>query len=353
MTIRKAAMLRHNLNHYPAMMVWSLSGITLAACSSSPQGGEAQIGTDGNDTLTGGEGQDTFYGRGGDDLIRGGKNRDFLSGDEGDDVISGGDGNDQISGGEGDDVLNGGQGDDDISGDEGDDNISGNEGDDDIFGDEGDDLLSGEDGNDFLSGDEGEDTISGGAGDDLLWGGDEDDFLAGDAGDDRLEGDDGDDLLFGGSGADQLNGGAGIDILIGFGGDFDSLLDGDANFIDALSEFDRNDNVRDTLTGGADGDVFFFTTTPVREISEADVITDFNMQEDYLAILSDEEVHDVPIWYQNNVDAGVGTAGANDTVIYGDPGKAGIYIILADYGHDITINDFSDPSQISTVAELY
>ena len=121
MTIRKAAMLRHNLNHYPAMMVWSLSGITLAACSSSPQGGEAQIGTDGNDTLTGGEGQDTFYGRGGDDLIRGGKNRDFLAGDEGDDVISGGDGNDQISGGEGDDVLNGGQGDDDISGDEGDD----------------------------------------------------------------------------------------------------------------------------------------------------------------------------------------------------------------------------------------
>ena len=83
------------------------------------------------------------------------------------------------------------------------------------------------------------------------------------------------------------------------------------------------------------------------------MITDFNILEDYLAILSDEEVHDVPIWYQNNVDAGVGTAGANDTVIYADPGKAGIYIILADYGHDITINDFSDPSQISTVAELY
>ena len=83
------------------------------------------------------------------------------------------------------------------------------------------------------------------------------------------------------------------------------------------------------------------------------MITDFNILEDYLAILSDDEVRDVPIWYQNNVDAGVGIAGANDTVIYGDPGKAGIYIILADYGHDITIFDFSDPSQISTVAELY
>ena len=335
MTIRKAAMLRHNLNHYPAMMVWSLSGITLVACSSSPQGGEAQIGTDGNDTLTGGEGQDTFYGRGGDDLIRGGKNRDLLAGDEGDDVISGGDGNDHISGGEGDDAL------------------TGDEGDDSLFGNENQDLVIGGAGYDFLSGDEGEDELSGGEDDDLLWGGEGNDFLFGDAGDDRLNGDAGNDILYGGSGADQLNGGAGFDDLAGFGVDTDNYREGEGNIIDLRLELDLNDNVRDTLTGGADGDVFFFTTTPVREISEADVITDFNILEDYLAILSDEEVHDVPIWYQNYVDAGVGTAGANDTVIYGDPGKAGIYIILADYGHDITIFDFSDPSQISTVAELY
>ena len=67
-------------------------------------------GGDGNDTLTGGSGNDQLFGQDGNDS---------LSGAAGNDVLSGGDGNDFIAGGAGNDVLNGGDGNDFLDGDQG------------------------------------------------------------------------------------------------------------------------------------------------------------------------------------------------------------------------------------------
>lgn len=70
------------------------------------------IGTDGNDTITGGDTADIIYGMDGNDLINGGGGADFLHGGRGNDTLYGGDGNDTLIGGEGDDTLEGGGGND-------------------------------------------------------------------------------------------------------------------------------------------------------------------------------------------------------------------------------------------------
>ena len=77
-----------------------------------------------------------------------------LFGGAGNDTLSGGAGDDDIYGGAGNDTLSGGAGDDDIYGDGGDDTISGGAGDDDLSGGAGADLFA------FADGD-GHDTIHG------------------------------------------------------------------------------------------------------------------------------------------------------------------------------------------------
>jgi uncharacterized delta-60 repeat protein len=69
-------------------------------------------GGDGNDTLTGGDGDDILFGEAGNDSLKG---------RNGDDVFVGGDGNDTMFGGNGRDILIGGDGADSIAGDNGDD----------------------------------------------------------------------------------------------------------------------------------------------------------------------------------------------------------------------------------------
>lgn len=70
------------------------------------------IGTEGDDTITGGDTADIIYGMDGNDLINGGGGADFLHGGRGNDTLYGGDGNDTLIGGEGDDTLEGGGGND-------------------------------------------------------------------------------------------------------------------------------------------------------------------------------------------------------------------------------------------------
>ncbi|MDX9873240.1 MAG: tandem-95 repeat protein, partial [Clostridia bacterium] len=102
-----------------------------------------------------------------------------------------------------DDVLTGGAGDDVLEGLNGDDVLDGGAGDDSLYGGNGDDVLLGGLGNDVLHGENGDDILDGGSGNDVLVGGLGDDVLIGGSGDDTLRGGSGDDtVVFGGSYAD-------------------------------------------------------------------------------------------------------------------------------------------------------
>lgn len=120
---------------------------------------------------------------------------------------------DELSGGSGNDLLVGARGRDKLRGDAGDDNLRGGE---------GIDLLEGGIGNDTLPGDEGNDVLKGGIGIDILYGGEGNDVLEGGGGDDVLDDWSGDNILRGGIGNDRINvggrafaadGGVGDDIL--------------------------------------------------------------------------------------------------------------------------------------------
>src|SRR5262249_48641578 len=63
------------------------------------------FGGDGNDTLTGGSGNDLLFGQAGNDTLRGKGGNDQLFGGAGNDILIGGPGNDQVFGEAGDDRL--------------------------------------------------------------------------------------------------------------------------------------------------------------------------------------------------------------------------------------------------------
>jgi Ca2+-binding RTX toxin-like protein len=93
------------------------------------------------------------------------------------------------------------------------------------------DLVQGGAGNDALFGNAGADTLQGGTGHDDLHGDTGNDLLQGDAGDDELKGGDGADQLQGGSGNDSFDGGAGADTMVGGTGDDLYYLDSSADVI--------------------------------------------------------------------------------------------------------------------------
>lgn len=159
--------------------------------------GTTQVGTEINDTLTGGSDEDD------------------LDGGDGDDELDGGDGNDVLQGGKGANILNGGPGidtalyttasgpvtvnlalgtgtgtgfSDTLTGIE---NVSGSPFADAITGDSADNELLGLLGNDSLSGAKGKDLLDGGPGADHMEGGEDDDtYLVDDIGDQVIEIDD-------------------------------------------------------------------------------------------------------------------------------------------------------------------
>jgi VCBS repeat-containing protein len=69
-------------------------------------------GTEGNNRLTGGSGNDVINGNGGNDRLNGGSGADTLNGGAGNDELNGGSGNDVLDGGNGSDELEGGSGND-------------------------------------------------------------------------------------------------------------------------------------------------------------------------------------------------------------------------------------------------
>tara|TARA_R110002049_G_scaffold24515_1_gene86844 strand:- start:191 stop:8251 length:8061 start_codon:yes stop_codon:yes gene_type:complete len=242
----------------------------------------------GNDIIYGGTGSDTIYGdrinnkwahlltineqlESEDDLDV--RYQDLAPSDHGDDTLSGGVGDDYIYGNGGNDFVSGGQGDDILFGDDyalasqdhGQDRLEGNYGSDVLIGGGSSDTLYGGDGNDFLYGDNGAKSSSK-VGNTTIYGPPKitindheifytvdvehqlSDFLYGGAGADYLEGDGGDDYLDGGSGGDDLVGGNGDDRLIGGEGD-DLLIGGAGQDIYQFSKGDGSDTVVDADIG--------------------------------------------------------------------------------------------------------
>jgi Ca2+-binding RTX toxin-like protein len=178
-------------------------------------------GTEGNDILIAGLGDDTLWGDGGNDRLEGGAGNDILIGGEGDDIIQDSFGDDNLQGLAGNDVINAGQGLDLILGGTGIDFIVGGEDLKEIFGGQGGDfILSGDSDDEFL-GNEGDDWMEGGNGHDALVGDNGNPFGEGDVngndvmiggpGDDDYDGETGDDIFVAGAGVERMEGMLGFD----------------------------------------------------------------------------------------------------------------------------------------------
>lgn len=213
-------------------------------------------GGDGSDTITGSQTEDILFGGNGDDFIVAAGGNDTVDGEAGADVIDGGDGDDSLRGGADDDTIDGGAGADTVDGGLDNDVISGGDGDDSLRGNFGDDNLNGQAGADTLLGQSGQDTLSGGAGSDLLNGGRDNDRINGQSGNDSIFGDHGDDSITGGNGNDEIVGGDGNDSINGDagadgidGGNGDDLLQGNTG-----NDVIRGDDGDDTIRGGGGAD---------------------------------------------------------------------------------------------------
>ena len=214
-------------------------------------------GTDGDDTISQGNG---------DGVVLGGAGNDDLDGGNGSDVVSGGSGNDTLNGANGNDTVLGGSGDDALQGGNGGDTLDGGSGDDTLDGGNGSDTIAGGEGNDIIDGDNGNDNIDGGAGDDVIDAGNGGDTVFGGAGNDTIVGFNGSDIVDGGSGNDTIDLGNGNDVAVG--GDGDDFISG-GNGSDTLYGGDG----LDTLIGGFGSDTFVFEAPSA--FNDIDVIQDF------------------------------------------------------------------------------
>jgi len=205
-------------------------------------------GDNGNNTLTGGSGNDYYVDDPGNDLVKGMGGNDYFWNDAGNDTFDGGIGNDTV--GDGCQYV-----------DRGNNRFIGGDGNDQVNGGNGKDTLFGNPGNDQVDGGRGQDILYGGSGTDIMWGGDPDGWWSND--DDKLYGEDGNDFLSGQAGNDLLSGGLGNDYCWGDSGN-DSLTGGAGN---------------DTLTGGEGVDKFIYNTNAAFTTSAVgvDIITDFTI----------------------------------------------------------------------------
>ncbi|MEM9217656.1 MAG: M10 family metallopeptidase [Cyanobacteria bacterium P01_F01_bin.150] len=191
----------------------------------------------------------------------------------------GGSGDDRITGNDADNVLEGDRGADELIGNDGDDSLMGQQNNDLLAGGFGNDSLYGGQDRDKLYGQQDSDRLYGGQDRDRLYGGQQSDRLYGGEDRDRLYGGQDDDLLKGGQGRDDLHGGQGDDRLFG-GADNDRLVGGDGD---------------DVLYGNGGADLFI-----VAAGKGTDVIKDFDIFEDRLALGSGLSFDDLTIVQQQN-----------------------------------------------------
>lgn len=317
-----------------------------------------QIGSAGNDDLSGTAGADTLDGGAGDDILRGGAGGDTLDGGDGSDlfVIEDGFTNGTIIGGElGTDVdkvdlsaLTYGitvdyYGDEFGVIEDGTYTISFSEveqwhltdhadffssgadtlghtvwaggGDDIVWAGLGDDTIYGEDGADQIWADAGNDYIDGGAGNDELGGDEGDDTVIGGAGDDYVEGGAGNDALYGGTGNDTIYGKADADTVFiedNFG--IDSVYGGELGVdSDTLDMSALTTGITVTFTGNEAGS---FTVG-------ADSVTFFEIEA--LNLTAQDDTADASLATTSvTIDGGAGsdtiTGGSGDDALYGGTG---------------------------------
>ena len=178
--------------------VWSNADINSRVTgqpATPPAPSTTQIGTDGNDILTGTAAADILLGRAGDDYLAGGAGNDFLNGETGKDLLEGGTGDDTLvvdnvldviteRPGEGTDTVQsyisymlGGNVENltligniaiSATGNELDNFLVGNSLNNVMLGRSGNDVLYGDAGDDFLNGEMGQDQMFGGVGNDTV-----------------------------------------------------------------------------------------------------------------------------------------------------------------------------------------
>lgn len=176
----------------------------------------------------------------------------------------GAEGDETLTGGAGDDCLDGLQGNDELLGGAGDDTLDGGEGDDIIVSDEGDDVVLGGLGNDALHARSGDDLVSGGDGEDSLFGGDGDDTLMGD--------DDSEDFLVGGNGDDALVVGQGDQAYGGHGADTFFLDGSEAGEAANFADFNKDEDTIVVLVDNQQGDEDVSIVPSLTDPSQSELI---------------------------------------------------------------------------------
>ncbi|MFS0755110.1 peroxidase family protein [Noviherbaspirillum sp. 1P10PC] len=241
-------------------------------------------GTEEDDVLIAGGGDDTIWGDGGNDIIEAGYGVDRVHGGDGDDRItnSGTDigETDFLHGDAGDDVMHGGSGLALIFGGDGSDFISTGKDGKEAFGGEGNDFILGGEGADFLLGNEGDDWIEAGNGFDTTAGDNSElffnstvighDVMFAGQNEHDFDAESGDDIMVQGESVMRSNGMAGFDWAIHKGGQVgansdlgvpifvnqpDVILRNRFDLVEGLSGWSHNDVLtgREFVIGQADG----------------------------------------------------------------------------------------------------
>jgi len=247
--------------HFPSLV--SMDGLPpqFGVCLDAGGGNDVVVGSQCDDLLIGGDGNDriedrlggidALYGGSGDDVLNAGPGDDELDGGTGNDEMHGGDGEDKMLAGEGDDLLYGGSGNDKMDGGAGKDHLEGGDQDDEIHGGEGDDMLQGGGEDDLLFGDKGNDILMGGPGDDLV-----SDNYNNPADSNYLFGEEGNDTMHGGPGNDSMGGGPGNDKLQDYYGN--NVIHGDEGDDELNADGMVDGGPGNDIIRGYDGNMHFF-----------------------------------------------------------------------------------------------